>query len=179
MVIACCSNFNFFYLWDHERHTWKTLKNFQIFFRKIFKVLKWSAMDFALWKSTQKWFFVDFTFFTYEVWGSKHTKISKIFYENFSKFFNVLKLSEMSFALWKSTQKWFFVDFAFFHLCSTGVEKQKFRKIFRKFFKSFQSPKMVWKGFCAMKEHSKVIFVDFVLFNQVGLEQLSFWNSLK
>ena len=30
-----------------------------------------------------------------------------------------------------------------------------------------------------MNEHSKVIFVDFILFNQVGPENLSFWNGLK
>ena len=40
-----------------------------------------------------------------------------------------------------------------------GVEtNKKLQKIFRKFFKVFQSPKMFWNGFCAMKEHSKSIF---------------------
>ena len=44
----------------------------------------------------------------------KNSKIFKFFFEKFSKFFKVLKLSEMDFALWKSTQKWLFVDFTFF-----------------------------------------------------------------
>ena len=30
-----------------------------------------------------------------------------------------------------------------------------------------------------MKEHSKVIFLDIILFNQVGSKLLSFWNRLK
>ena len=46
---------------------------------------------------------------------------------------------------------WFWIHV----LCA--IEKN-FQKFFRKCFKVFQSPKIVWNGFCAMKEHSKVIF---------------------
>ena len=38
---------------------------------------------------------------------------------------------------------------------------------------------MAWNGFFAMKELSKMIFVDFILFNQIGHEKFSFWSSLK
>ena len=63
-----------------------------------------------------------------------------------------------------------------------GRNIQKFQKFFRKYFKVFQSPKMVWNGFCAMKEHSKVIFVDFILFNQVEPNNSvseTVWNKSK
>ena len=62
----------------------------------------------------------------------------------------------MDFVLKKEHSKVIFVDF--FNLCSIGTEAQKFQKIFRKLFKDLQSPKMVGNGFCAMKEHSKLIF---------------------
>ena len=102
------------------------------FLKKIFKIFSSPKMvwnGFCAMKEHQKWFFVDFTLFTYEVWGSKHTKISLFFWKNISNIF------------------W--------------------------------SPKMAWNGFFAMKELSKMIFVDFILFNQIGHEKLSFWSSLK
>ena len=45
--------------------------------------------------------------------GSKPTKISKFW--KIPQFFKVLKWSEMDFALSKSTQKWFFLDFILFN----------------------------------------------------------------
>ena len=48
-----------------------------------------------------------------------------------------------------------------------GRNREKFQIFEKKISKDFWSPKMVWNSFCAIKEHSKVIFVDFILFNQV------------
>ena len=57
-------------------------------------------------------------------------------------------------------------NFALHILKASNLEK--ISKIFKNFSKVFQSPKIVWNGFCAKKKHSKVIFVDFILFEQVG-----------
>ena len=63
-----------------EKKTWKG-----------FEILKWSEMDFALWKSTKSYFFADFAFLTCEIKGRNSEKI--IFleknlenFENYAKF---------------------------------------------------------------------------------------------
>ena len=72
--------------------------------KKVFEVLKWSEMNFALSKSTQNWFFVDFTFPPMQYGGrNKSFKFLKNF---FSKFFGVLKRYEME----RASQNWLFVD---------------------------------------------------------------------
>ena len=77
-------------------------------------------------------------------------KFFKVSFENFRKFFKVLKWSEMDIALWKSTQKSFLLTFLFFTY-AVWVSKH-FSKISR-------SPKMVWNGFFAMNEPSNVILL--------------------
>ena len=49
-----------------------------------------------------------------------------------------------------------------------GSKPTKNSNFWEKNSKIFRSPRMVWNGLCAKKKHSKVIFVDFILFEQVG-----------
>ena len=93
--------------------------------------------------------------------GGRNMHNFQIFAKN-RKFFEVLKWYEMEFALWKSVHKWFFVYF--FHLCSMGVDTCKKFEFLTNIFKFFWSPTMVWNGFCAITEHSKLFCVDFFFF---------------
>ena len=96
-------------------------------------------------------------------------KIFQKFKNFFRKFFKVFQSPKKiwnGFRTMKEHSKVIFCWLHFFHLCCMGVETNKIiQKNFWKFFKVFQSPKMVWNGFCSMKEHSKVIFCWLPFFN--------------
>ena len=86
----------------------------------------------------------------------------------------------MDFELWKSTKKRFFCWRHFFHLCRLGGRNIKDFKFFRKNSKVFRRPKMIWNGFCAMKEHSKMIFCwpQFAQLSRVGNAQVLKWSAI-
>ena len=63
----------------------------------------------------------------------------------------------MDIALRTSTQKWFFVVFNFFTYAVWGL-KHKTSTFREKKSKIFWSLKKIWCVFCAIKEHSKLIF---------------------
>ena len=88
----------------------------------------------------------------------KNSKIFKNLFENFSKFFKVLKLSEMDFALWKTTRNGFLLTSLFFHLSSIGVETK-----FWIFFENFPSKFRSWNGLKWILRYERALKNDFLL----------------
>ena len=147
------------FFWPHVSHLgsirFETVKKI-IFLKKLekFEIVKWSELDFALEKSTKKWFFADFTFLTCAVLWVKTVK--KIHFLKKLQKFEIVKLSELESALWKSTKMIFFWPHVS-HLGSIRFETVK-KIIFLKKLEKFEIVKWSELDFALEKSTKKSLF---------------------
>ena len=123
---------------------------------------------FCAMKEHSKMIFLLTSFFLPCSIGGRNIQKFQIF-EKTPKNFRSPRMVWNGFCAMKEHSKMIFLLTSFFLPCSIGGRNiQKFQIFEKKTPKIFRSPRMVWNGFCAKKKHSKVIYVDFILFKQAG-----------